>query len=86
MGQIVIELPQEVNRTYYIKDAKKAEQVLRDLEALAKESSKISAILPPRRNSLKEDSAEAFGIWANRNESAEEISRRIRDLNNGKDV
>jgi len=49
-------------------------------------SEKVESVIPPRRNSLKEDLAEAFGIWKERPETAEEISRRIRDRNNGKDV
>lgn len=48
------------------------------------ESGEMPVIIPPRRNSLKEDLAEAVGIWADREESADEIARRIRDKNNGK--
>jgi hypothetical protein len=86
MGQVVIELPQNVNRSYNIKDADFGEQLLQDLEEMERKTkpSRIPAIIPPRRHSLKEDGDAVLGIWADREESAEEISRRIRDRNNGK--
>lgn len=86
MGQLVIEVPQNVNRSYQIKDADFGEQLLQDLEEMKREakSGKVPAIIPPRRNSLKEDGDAVLGIWADREESAEEIARRIRDRNNGK--
>ena len=86
MGQVVIELPQNVNRFYQVKSVELGEELLQDLEAMENKmkSSENPAIIPPRRNSLKEDLAEAFGIWKDRPETAEEISRTIRDRNNGK--
>jgi hypothetical protein len=88
MGQLVIEVPQNVNRSYQVKDADFGKRLLQDLEEMEKKAkpTKIPAIIPPRRNSLKEDLAAVVGIWADREESAEEIARRIRDRNNGKDV
>jgi hypothetical protein len=41
-------------------------------------------IIPPRRNNLKEDGDAVLGIWADRDEDAMEIARKIRDKNNGK--
>lgn len=81
MGQLVIEVPQNINRLFRIKDRKFTEKLLFELE---QNEVKKSNIIPPRRNSLKEDLANAFGIWADREESAEEIARKIRDKNNGK--
>ncbi len=83
MGQVVIEIPQNVNRSFRVKDSEFGEKLLRDLEQNSN-SVETPAIVPPRRNSLNEDLAEAFGIWADREESAKEISRQIRDRNNGK--
>lgn len=83
MGQVTIEIPQNINRFYRVKDSEFSEQLLRELEENSNEE-KIPAIIPPRRNSLKEDSDKVLGIWADREESAEEITRRIRDRNNGK--
>ena len=86
MGQVTIEIPQNVNRTYQVDDSEFGEQLLQNLEDFQKKtkSGKFANIIPPRRNSLKEDLANALGIWADREESAEEIARKIRDKNNGK--
>ena len=86
MGQVTIEIPQNVNRTYQVDDSEFGEQLLQNLEDFEKKtkSEKFANIIPPRRNSLKEDLANALGIWADREESAEEIARKIRDKNNGK--
>jgi hypothetical protein len=81
MGQLVIEIPQNIIRSFHIEDNKFSEKLLLDLE---NESVKKSNIIPPRRNSLKEDLAQACGIWADRKESGQEIARTIRDKNNGK--
>ena len=81
MGQLVIEVPQNVNRLFRIKDRKFTEKLLLELE---QNEVKKTNIIPPRRNSLKEDGEAVLGIWANREESADEIARKIRDKNNGK--
>ena len=86
MGQITIEIPQNINRNYQVNDSAFGKQLLQDLEDFEKnvKSEKTRVIIPPRRNNLKEDLAEAVGIWADREESADEIARAIRDKNNGK--
>lgn len=86
MGQLVIEVPQNINRSYQVDDTEFTERLLNDLQDFEKKHQfkESSAVIPPRRNSLKEDLAEVFGIWADREESAEEIARAIRDKNNGK--
>lgn len=86
MGQVTIEIPQNVNRTYRINDSEFGEQLLHDLEELEKKtkSSETHSIIQPRRNSLKKDLKAVVGIWADREESADEIARKIRDKNNGK--
>lgn len=86
MGQIVIEVPQNINRSYQVDDSEFSERLLIDLEDFQKKHqfSESSAVIPPRRNSLKEDGDAVLGIWADREESAEEIARKIRDQNNGK--
>lgn len=83
MGQLIIEVPQKINRIFHIKDEKFADEILRDLERNLN-LVEVLAIVPPRRNSLKEDGDAVLGIWADRSESAQEIARRIRDRNNGK--
>lgn len=86
MGQVTIEIPQNVNRTYRVDDSKFSRQLLEKLEDFEKKSNltKSPNVIPPRRHSLKEDLENAVGIWADREESAEEIARNIRDKNNGK--
>ncbi len=81
MGQLVIEVPQNINRLFRIKDSAFTEKLLLELE---KNEVKKSNIIPPRRNSLKEDGEAVLGIWADREEDALEIARKIRDKNNGK--
>ena len=81
MGELVIKIPENINRLFHIKDRKFAQKLLQELEE--NEVKKLN-LIPPRRNSLKEDLAEACGIWADREESGEEIARQIRDKNNGK--
>lgn len=81
MGQLVIEIPENINRLFRIKDKKFTKKLLAELE---QNEVKKSKIIPPRRNNLKEDLDNAFGIWADREESADEIARKIRDKNNGK--
>lgn len=87
MGQVVIELPQNVNRFYRIESVELGEEILQELDdkqIKMKTPEKVPAIIPPRRNSLKEDGDAVLGIWSDREESADEITRRIRDRNNGK--
>lgn len=86
MGQSVIEVPQNINRVFRVDNSEFSEKLLENLEDFEKKTKpkKLANVIPPRRNSLKEDLEKAFGIWADREESAEEIARNIRDKNNGK--
>jgi hypothetical protein len=86
MGQVIIEVPQNVNRTYRVDDSEFSEKILQDLENFEQKvkSERFESVIPPRRNSLSEDREQVLGIWADREESAEKIARRIRDRNNGK--
>ena len=85
MGQVVVDLPQNINRYFRVKDLKFGQQLLRELEENASVS-ETPAILPPRRKTLKSDGDEVLGIWSDREETADEIARRIRDGNSGKYV
>lgn len=83
MGQLVIEVPQNVNRSYFIKDADFGERLLQDLDEMELETkpAKISAIIPPRRNNLKEDGDAVLGIWSDSEAEADEIARKVRQQN-----
>jgi len=83
MGQVIIELPQNVNRFYQIESVELGEELLQDLEAMEHKtkSPKVPAIIPSRRNSLQEDGDAVLGIWSDREEEADEIARRVREQN-----
>ncbi len=110
MGQLVIELPQNINLRVTVKSAEIVDEILRlvkspkrKLETIAldlpcdldeidekevlgilsdrKESGEMPAIIPPRRNSLKEDLAAVLGIWADNEEEADEVARKVREAN-----
>ncbi len=91
MGQVILEIPQNVNRTFRIESEKRAAEIIEQLEESNKRLSKFEkavasgAIELPRRKRTKKISDDVLGIWADRPESGQEIARRIRDRNNGKD-
>lgn len=70
MGQITIEIPQKVNRKYRIVSESSAKEVLAKLEKLLKKENKI-------------DDDEILGLWADRNETVEEIAGNLRKRSNG---
>lgn len=65
MGEITIEIPQRVKRTYRIVSEDSANEVLKKLDVLVKEAN-------------GGDNNSILGLWADREESAEEISRKLR--------
>jgi hypothetical protein len=65
MGQITIEIPQKLTRTYRIVSEDSAQEVLETLEQLVEAENKIS-------------DDEVLGLWADREESVEEIARELR--------
>ena len=88
MGQVVLEIPQNINRTFRIESEKRAAEILEQLENEPNDKIKRAiasgAIEPPKRKRTKKISDDVLGIWADRPESGQEIARRIRDRNNGK--
>lgn len=71
MGQITIEIPQSVNRKYRIVSESSARKVLSNLEQMLK-----------KENSIEDD--EILGLWADRDQSAEEIARDLRRNSNAR--
>jgi pyruvate-formate lyase-activating enzyme len=65
MGEITIEIPQELNRKYRLVSESSARKVLSNLERLVK-----------KENSVEDD--EILGLWAGREESVEAIARKLR--------
>ncbi len=85
MGQVVLEIPQNINRTFRIDTEERAaeiiEQLENDREAKVKRAIASGAIELPKRKKLREDSEAVLGIWADRPESGQEIARQIREKN-----
>lgn len=79
MGQLVIEVPQNVNLKFRVKSAEIADEILRLVKSPKKKLETITLDLPYNLDEIDEN--EAVGIWADREESAEEIARRIRENN-----
>lgn len=65
MGQITIEIPQKVNRNYRLVSENAAKKVMSNIEKMVKQE-----------NSVEDD--EILGLWADREESVEEISTKLR--------
>jgi translation initiation factor IF-2 len=80
MGQLVIEVPQNINLKISVTSVKVADEILRLIKSPKnKKPETITLNLP---EDLKDvDASEAVGIWADREESAEEIARQIRESN-----
>jgi hypothetical protein len=69
MEQITIEIPQKLNRTYRLISENSARKVLSNLDQMVKQE-----------NSVEDD--EILGLWADREESVEEIARNLRRKTN----
>lgn len=65
MGQITIEIPQKLNRTYRFVSKNSAKKVLLSLDQMTKQE-----------NSIEDD--EILGLWADREETVEEIAETLR--------
>lgn len=87
MGQVILEIPQNINRTFRIESEERAADIIEKLEKSDERLSKFEkgvasgAIQLPTRDSLREDGDAVLGIWADRKESAQEIARKIREGN-----
>lgn len=69
MGRITIEIPQKINRTYRLISENSAKEILPGLDQMVKQE-----------NSFEDD--EILGLWADREESVEEIARELRKCRN----
>lgn len=70
MGSLTIEIPLKVNRTFQVNDEKFATELLRALE---------------KQEENKGVFDEVLGIWANREETPEELAKRLREKSNKRD-
>lgn len=69
MGQITIEIPQSVNRSYRLVTEESAKKVLSNLELLVKKETDVA-------------DDEVLGLWAERKETVEEIGKNLRRKSN----
>ncbi len=77
MGQLIIEVPQDINLRLKIKSLKIANEILR-LAQKPKQPETLKLALPDLDDVNADD---ALGIWSDREESALEIARKIREGN-----
>lgn len=67
MGSLTIEIPLKINRTFRIDDEKFATELLRELEEQGKNKGVFDDVL---------------GIWKNRKETSEELTKDLRRKSN----
>ncbi|MGI8468737.1 MAG: hypothetical protein ACR2N3_09810 [Pyrinomonadaceae bacterium] len=79
MGQLVIEVPQDVNLKFSVKSAKIANEILRLVKSTKKKLETITLDLPYDLDEIDEN--EVLGIWSDREEVADEIARKVREQN-----
>ncbi|HEY0659238.1 MAG TPA: hypothetical protein VGD05_12225 [Pyrinomonadaceae bacterium] len=76
MGQVILEIPQNVNRTFRIESEKRAAEILEQLEDNSedkiKQATASGAIKLPTRKRTKKISNDVLGIWADREELGNE--------------
>lgn len=73
MGQITIEIPQKISKTYRIVSEGSAIEIISNIE-----------ILVTKENSLEDD--EILGLWSDREESVEEIAKDLRSKSNNRSL
>lgn len=71
MGQITIEVPQKVQKTYRLVSEDSARGVIDELDKLVKKANHV-------------DLSDLVGLWADRSETAAEISRDLRKKSNSR--
>jgi len=67
MGSLTIEIPLKINRSFRVEDKKIAEKLLRDLEEISNRKSAFDDVL---------------GIWAERDEKEEDLTKILRRKSN----
>jgi len=67
MGSLKIEIPLKINRSFRVEDKEIAEKLLRELEEINKKKSAFDDVL---------------GIWAERDEKKEDLTKNLRRKSN----
>lgn len=77
MGQLIIEVPQNINIRLSIKSVAIADEILR----LARKPKRFETLTLDLPDLEDVDADDALGIWSDREETADEIARKIREDN-----
>jgi len=78
MGQVIIDIPENIFVSFRVDDSKVSKRLLEDLKPYSKSRSGISEELLKKRKAALD---EVRGIWSDREGSAQEIARKIREAN-----
>jgi hypothetical protein len=81
MGQIIIDIPTSNTNKLFKASNVQATAVFKHIQNLGLVEIENPAIESPRRNSFEEDLKAVFGMWADREETGEEIAMAIRKAN-----
>jgi hypothetical protein len=79
MGQVVIEVPQNINLKFSVNSAEVIDEILQLIRKSPKPLETIQLTYPYDLDDV--DADEALGIWSDNEETADEIGRRIREQN-----
>jgi 1,2-phenylacetyl-CoA epoxidase catalytic subunit len=79
MGQLVIEIPQNINLRFTVKSKEVADEILRLVKKPKKQLETITLEFPYDLEDIDEN--EVLGIWSDNEEEAYEIARKIREQN-----
>ena len=79
MGQLVIEVPQNIHLTFSVNSVEVVDEILKLVKKPKKKLETITLDLPYDLDEIDEN--EVLGIWSDREEVADEIARRVREQN-----
>ena len=78
MGQVLIEVPQNINLKFTIKSVEIVDEILRIVQK-PKNLETITLNLPFDMDEV--DESEVLGIWSDSEKTADDIARRVREQN-----
>ena len=79
MGQVTIEIPQNVNLKFTVQSEEIADEILRLVEKKPKKLQTMTLDLPYDLDEIDEN--EVLGIWSDNEAAADEIARKVREQN-----
>ncbi|MGI8883419.1 MAG: hypothetical protein ACR2IA_04140 [Pyrinomonadaceae bacterium] len=79
MGQVTIEIPQNVNLRFTVQSEEIADEILRLVKKKPKKRQTMTLDLPYDLDDIDEN--EVLGIWSDNEAAADEIARKVREQN-----